>query len=279
MKKVSSLAVAEAAEAALRRKTPILYSQEDCQAFVENTVRRAGGDMGDYRGSNDMYRNACDKIMTLEDARIEGVIMPGTVLFIVEQDGGEPGRYKADGLGNASHIGIYSGGQYEVVHSSASRGRVAASTLENGWTHIGWLKAVDYYDDLPDGEEPSFDVDYSGATNLPKEGADTMIGYINLPTDSNVKFRISPSSDSQWYGRINGGEQVDVLSDSGEWTRVKYGGKDGYVMSKFITTDPSAQPDPMPPGVADVDEAALLTELEGLNRRQAVIIAALKGVM
>jgi hypothetical protein len=27
-----------------------------------------------------------------------------------------------------------------------------------------------------------------------------------------------------------------------------------------------------------VDEAALLTELEGLNRRQAVIIAALKGV-
>ena len=28
-----------------------------------------------------------------------------------------------------------------------------------------------------------------------------------------------------------------------------------------------------------VDEAALLTELEGLNRRQAVIIAALRGVV
>jgi hypothetical protein len=34
-----------------------------------------------------------------------------------------------------------------------------------------------------------------------------------------------------------------------------------------------------PPVNDDVDEAALLTELEGLNRRQAVIIAALKGVM
>lgn len=106
-----------------------------------------------------------------------------------------------------------------------------------------------------------------------------MVGYINLPKDSNVKFRISPSSDSQWYGRINGGEKVDIVSGSGEWTRVRYGGKDGYVMSKFITTDPAAQPDPMPPDVVDVDKVALLTELEGLNKRQSVIIAALKGVM
>jgi len=30
---------------------------------------------------------------------------------------------------------------------------------------------------------------------------------------------------------------------------------------------------------ASVDKAALLTELEGLNERQAVIIAALRGVM
>jgi hypothetical protein len=35
----------------------------------------------------------------------------------------------------------------------------------------------------------------------------------------------------------------------------------------------------MPPDVVDVDKAALLTELEGLNKRQAVIIAALRGVV
>lgn len=34
-----------------------------------------------------------------------------------------------------------------------------------------------------------------------------------------------------------------------------------------------------PPANDDVDEAALLTELEGLNKRQAVIITALRGVM
>lgn len=34
-----------------------------------------------------------------------------------------------------------------------------------------------------------------------------------------------------------------------------------------------------PPVNDDADKAALLTELEGLNKRQAVIIAALRGVM
>lgn len=261
MRKASALAFCEAAEAAVTRNPPILYAEEDCQAFVENTVKRAGGDMGDYRGSNDMYRNACDKIMTLEDARIEGVIMPGTVLFIVEQDGGEPGRYKADGLGNASHIGIYSGGQYEVVHSSASRGRVAASTLKNGWTHAGWLKEIDY------GGRPQEEN---------QEVVQVSTGYIDLPAEENVFLRISPSKKSAWFARVPGQAAVDIVSTSGGWTRVRWGGHDGYVMSEFITTD--AQPDPMPPDVVDVDKVALLTELEGLNKRQAVIITALKGV-
>ncbi len=98
-----------------------------------------------------------------------------------------------------------------------------------------------------------------------------MVGYINLPKDSNVKFRISPSDGSQWYGRINGGEKVEIVSVGAEWTRVRYGGNDGDVMSKFITTDASAQPDPMPPDVQDVDRAALISEGKGLAKRMMAI--------
>ncbi|MDI9519865.1 MAG: hypothetical protein QM308_01720, partial [Bacillota bacterium] len=137
--KLSSIKFAEEARKALERQPPITYAQEDCQAFVENTVKRAGGEIKDYRGSNDMFRNACESVHPLDVSIREGLIAPGCVLFIVEQDGGEPERYKSDNQGNASHIGIYTGGTPEVVHSSSSKGGVVASTLKNGWTHCGWL--------------------------------------------------------------------------------------------------------------------------------------------
>lgn len=289
MKKVSALAFSEAAEVAVTRKPPILYSQEDCQAFVEQSIKRAGGDMGDYRGSNDMFRNACDKVMTLFDAQMAEVIGPGCVLFIVEQDGGEPDRYKADGKGNASHIGIYTGGQYEVVHSSASRGRVAESTLRNGWTHVGWLTAVDYYFDLPEGEEKSFDVDTA---------------IVAAKSGSTVRMRVKPSRDAIANANVPVGEEVKVLTRNQGWWQISWNGKTGWMMKEFVDGTYSESPDvdiwegmeddrpeiaDEPPQAEidrnalspapDVDKMALLTELEGLNKRQSVIIAALKGVV
>jgi hypothetical protein len=133
-------ACAEAAEKAAERMPPIYYEMEDCQAFVENTVKRAGGQIKNYRGSNDMYRNACTEVVPLKGAKLE----PGMVLFIHDFKGGEPSRYKADGLGNAWHVGWYTGGRYEVVHSSLTKGMVTNSTLKNGWTHAGWLKGIEY---------------------------------------------------------------------------------------------------------------------------------------
>jgi len=114
----------------------------DCQGLIEAVVRALGGEIS-YRGSNDMFRNACTYVETLDQAKREGHLVPGAVLFIVKNDGGQPPQYK-DGQGNASHVGWYTGGRYEVVHASSSKGKVAPSTLKNAWTHVGWLKAVDY---------------------------------------------------------------------------------------------------------------------------------------
>lgn len=127
----------------------------DCQGLIEAIVRALGGRLS-YRGSNDMFRNACSYVGTLSQARKDGRLVPGAVLFIVRQDGGEPPQYK-DKKGNANHVGWYTGGRYEVVHASSSRGKVAASTLKNAWTHVGWLKAVDYSNNniiTPIKEEP-----------------------------------------------------------------------------------------------------------------------------
>lgn len=51
------------------------YQEMDCQALIEQAVRNVGGQM-DYRGSNDMARNAA-WLGTLENARAEGKLAPG----------------------------------------------------------------------------------------------------------------------------------------------------------------------------------------------------------
>lgn len=248
--KLTGQQCANAAEAAVTRIPPILYTVEDCQGFVENTVRRAGGEITDYRGSNDMFRNACSQVFPLGQVRLQ----PGMVLFIHAFDGGEPDQYKADGLGNASHVGWYTGGIYEVVHSGATKGQVSASTLKNGWTHAGYLKGVEYK--VP-SEEP----------NPPTISTP---GYINVPVDENVFLRISPNTDSPWLARINGGERVEVLKAKSDWTNVLYDGKNGYVMTKFITTKQvatPAEPSPLP-----VDNVAIKAEaINLLDRLKAII--------
>ena len=225
--KASAAACAMAAIEAVMRDPPITYIQEDCQAFIEATVRRAGGKMRDYAGSNDMYRNACTEVIALEEAIAGRKLVPGMVLFIVSRDGGEPIQYKGDGRGNASHVGWFTGGGCEVVHSSQSRGGVFASTLKNGWTHAGWLREVDY----GEAEAP---VTPAATPSLP-----VSVAFIDLPADETVFHRISPSSSSAWFARIRGGEQVELVSVRDGWARVRYSGHEGYVMAEFVTGGPA----------------------------------------
>ena len=132
------------------------YDELDCQAFVEHCVRQAGGRM-DYLGTNDMARRAAWP-GTLDEARAQGRLVPGAGLLIREAtEANLPARYTGDGLGDFSHVGLYVGENAltdtdkngrrracDVVHSSATMGRVAGSTLQNGWTHALWFSEIDY---------------------------------------------------------------------------------------------------------------------------------------
>lgn len=132
------------------------YDELDCQAFVEHCVRQAGGRM-DYLGTNDMARRAA-WLGTLDEARAQGRLVPGAGLLIREDtEANLPARYAGDGLGDFSHVGLYVGENAltdtdkngrrracDVVHSSATMGRVAGSTLQNGWTHALWFSEIDY---------------------------------------------------------------------------------------------------------------------------------------
>lgn len=266
MKAKASVCAQRAMEAA-DRQPPILYSQEDCQAFVEETARRAGGTMKDYRGSNDMFRNACTRIEPLNSRAGKEMLVPGAVLFILKKDGGEPDRYKADGLGDASHIGWYTGGRYEVVHSSASKGRVLPSTLKNAWTHVGWMKEVDYSEYTLPGAQ----------TNSNQNEVYIMLYEAIVNTGSEtLNIRERPASNARVLYRERGGTAVRVLEEvSAEWARVDGTGGQGFAMRQFLSPANASQVGAIPgitPAVVircgSIEEAtAIVSILRGAEPR------------
>ena len=239
------------------------YAQRDCIGSIWKILERYGAKTS-YVGSNWFARHELKNMRPLTDKSqlYDGCAVLKTVL--TNQSGyALPDRYKSDAdLIDYNHIGIGTdaGEILDSTRTASGRDGPGVSTAKIG---------PNSWDIIADFE----DVEYGTAPSEPaQEGADTVIGYINLPATSNVFHRISPSNGSQWYGRINGGEAVEIVSSSGEWTRVRYGGHDGYVISKFITADASAQPDPMPPDVQDVDKAALIAEARGLLKRLGAIL-------
>ena len=124
------------------------YSVMDCQAFVEQCLADAGLSIN-LAGSNAWYRTM-DWTGTPEECIAElGYIPQGAFLFILEFDGKEPAKYKPDGLGNASHVGFYTGIGLGAIHSSQTRGGVYESifqgrTINGGWNRVGLWRRLDY---------------------------------------------------------------------------------------------------------------------------------------
>lgn len=270
----------------------ILYSELDCQGYMEEIFRQCGKTIN-YRGSNDMFRNACVWVGTLNEAKQLGYLQPGAALFILEHNGGEPDRYKADGLGNASHVGMYVGenalrdfdknGSWRVcnvVHSSSSMGRVAGSTLKNAWTHVGLWKDVNFGVENIGGSEADHMVNEN--TSVPTLGRiiTENLKPVNFRTKANSKAALIPRMPEIPYGEL-----VEIYSYTGEWAKVTYQGYTGYIMKKFIEPAEVGEPNNEETKITDntiglVEEKANLYRvyIDFKNRKDAIAFhEALKG--
>ena len=131
----------------------IVYSKLDCQGFVEEVlkdcgVRNTDGRPYNWKGSNSMWRNALKWKGTIQDCLDTfGEIPSGAWVFIIKNDGGEQERGYHDGLGNASHVGIYCKPESEEpVRDStktSKRDGVGYRTLK-GFTHVGLPTVIDF---------------------------------------------------------------------------------------------------------------------------------------
>lgn len=231
------------------------YNEMDCQGFVEKCL----ADCGIYRnlrGSNAWYREMT-WVGSPEDCKRQfGEIPKGAFLFILEQDGKEDDRYKKDGLGNASHIGIKTGmtGKQMVelaaadgnlnakpfnkgdgaLHSSASRGHVCTTvfkdkTIRGSWNRIGLWNKLDYGPaitallGIPMAEAPT---DLNTTTVIGT-------GVVSAASGSTVKMRARPSTGCGTYWDVPIGSEIEILN-SGDWNRIRWNGRIGYMRSEFI---------------------------------------------
>ena len=152
-------------QAKLPKYEKLKYSDVDCQAFCELVlkdlgIRQANGAVYNWKGSNDMARNACSWIGTKEECiKKFGFIPVGAWAFMWDNTGNEKQRGYFDGKGNYSHIGIFVGDN--IVRDSTrikdSTGKVIRDGVANrnlsAFNRIGLCKLLDF------GAESSYNKD------------------------------------------------------------------------------------------------------------------------
>ena len=227
------------------------YSEMDCQKFVEWCLEQCGLKM-DLAGSNAWFREVMNNgvIMTPEECVRElGTVPAGAFLFILEQDGGEPAKYKPDGLGNASHIGLVTGKGEGAIHSSASRGCVAESKFQNktingGWNRVGLHNAVKYDFTQGGGKDPGEDPEPVPSP----EPAPTPVREFAIVWSENdlpVNTRKGPGRNyvQSMAGKLPVGETVEILkrttNNGEEWCQIRAQDRHGatwtcWMMGKFL---------------------------------------------
>ena len=183
------------------------------------------------RGSNKAWREDMDWTGTLKEAESQGKLIPGALL------------YMDYGNGAMDHAGVFVGDGYRlvtpdgkpgtVVHASSSRQGVYPSTIKNGWTHVAWLKGVEYGSEDTvsagaDHRDAFGDVGAGGTVGAalpvvePGEGEAKVI-----TTTSGLNLRKQPDVKSAPIKEMPIGTIVKVLGVADDWANVRWDVKPG----------------------------------------------------
>ena len=242
------------------------YEEMDCQAFVEKCMADVGLRM-DLGGSNSWYRE-CGKhgwVGTPEECVKEfGSVPKGALLFILEPVGPKtPAKFRNDGIGDVTHMGIVTGRGDGAIHSSSSRGCVVTSkfrgkTIPNGgWNRVGLYDKFDYGNPVGwllehTGESPAT---VSGSETSEKQDSEdirqitgeetTMNVIIHADNGGAVKLRQSSDQKKKEYSiwdEYPSGTKAEVLQSGRNWSKIRIGNKTGFMMNQFLIADDSALP-------------------------------------
>lgn len=230
------------------------YKEMDCQAFVEQCMADSGLRM-DLGGSNSWYREIRKNgwVGTPEECRkIFGEIPKGALLFILENNGKEPEKFRKDGIGNASHIGIKTGRGKGAIHSSSSRGGVTESEFNDKTIRNGGWNRVGLYNKFTYGKTIDWVLNHIGIGENPAGQGETeedehMTATVYSENGNPVNLRKSASKSAALVDKIPVGTEVEITgsmtgADGTTWSKVKAGRLSGWMMTDFLSADDSAAP-------------------------------------
>jgi len=285
MTKIDAAAFSQAGDKYLGRS----YQEMDCQAFVEKCMADCGLRM-DLGGSNSWYREIMRHgwVGTPEECvKLFGEVPKGALLFIWEPvDEGTPAKFRNDGIGDLTHIGIKTGRGEGAIHSSSSRGCVAVSkfkdkTIPNGgWNRVGLYDRIDY------GKSVNWFLEHAGIGEEPKKEEGTPMQAITYSENGgSINLRAGKNKHADRLAKVQPGQKVEVLGTDGEWSKVKWGGITGWIMSEFLIADdsgiPAEDPDDFEPadGRDDDERIALYFTAEELAQLLPVLESACEQIL
>ena len=122
------------------------------------------------------------------------------------------------------HIGVVDDDPRYVLNAKGKDYGFCRDALaaKNGWDYVAYLKYVDY-----GSEEKEGDKQVEQATVVLPSGS----------SGSTVNLRQSNSQSAALVDRVPVGSVVTVLEDQGQWCRIQWNGKTGYMMSNYLEYD------------------------------------------
>ena len=199
----------------------------DCSGLFVKAYRDQGASI--YHGSNTIYRKYCS-----EKGKLTRVnqLQPGMAVF--KWNANTPEKFN-DGLGDFQHIGLVTSvNPLRIVHASSAAGCVTTDTKLGKWAYWGWLKDVR----KPDGQ-PTEPADEGDEEPM----AETQYATVIADSGSTVNMRTKAKSSAALVERVPIGARVEVLGTVGSWTKVKFGSRIGYMMTRFLTAEQDQEPD------------------------------------
>ena len=188
-----------------------------------------------YNGSNRIARvYIIGPLIPIKEAKQKKLIIPGMAAFKHYAPGNanyslkegykQKGSYYNGDLNDYHHIGLIDNDVNYVLNAQGAKTGFVRSKITESWTYVAKLK----------------NVIYDGGTDPMPEKTMTVVRTPDASAGSKtVNVRSKPDSSSPIIFTVGFGSVVTVYSTDNGWSQISYGGKNGWMMSKFLS-DPEA---------------------------------------
>ena len=109
-------------------------------------------------------------------------------------------------------------------------GGAVITSLPQGTTVAVLENSSSWYKVSVNGKEGYVSGEYLTGTTT----TDFALGTGTVKCSSSVNFRSAPSTSSTSYGELKNGTAVTVVGTEGNWSKVTYAGKTGYIRSDYL---------------------------------------------